>query len=79
MELGSKVKRRKLKAGQSVQSKPEVPTTPNVERGVTPTVVPNVGSFDTLSEKDKQHVLTKVTKEEWNNLTKEEQDNILNC
>ena len=79
VELGSKVKRRKLKVGQSAKVKPEVPTTPIS----TPTTISvntsSTRTFETLSEKDRQHILTKVTKEEWNNLTQEEQDNILNC
>ena len=79
VELGSKVKRRKLKASQSNQTGQEVPTTPTQQSVTNPTVVSNPSSFETLSEKDKQHVLSKVTKEEWDNLTREEQYNILNC
>ena len=79
VELGSKVKRRKLKAGQTTQNRPEVPTTPISTPTTTSTSTSNTRAFETLSEKDKQHILTKVTKEEWDNLTKEEQDNILNC
>lgn len=79
VELGSKVKRRKLKASQSNQTRQEAPTTPTQELVTNPTVASNPSSFETLSEKDKQHVLSKVTREEWDNLTKEEQDNILNC
>ena len=79
VELGSKVKRRKLKAGQSTQVIPEVPTTPISTPTTTSTNTSSTRLFETLSEKDKQHILTKVTKEEWDNLTKEEQYNILNC
>lgn len=79
VELGSKVRRRKLKVGQSTQVRPEVPTTPTSTPTTISTSTSSTRTFETLSEKDKQHILTKVTKEEWNNLTKEEQDNILNC
>ena len=76
--LGNKVKRRKLKAGQGYQI-PQIPTNPNpVESNVGTNVVMQ-SSFDSLSEEDKQKVQSKVTKDEWNNMTKEEQDNILNC
>ena len=79
VELGSKVKRRKLKAGQSTQVRPEVPTTPISTPTTTSTNTSSIRTFETLSEKDKQHILTKVTQEEWDNLTREEQNNILNC